>query len=147
MTTTAHGSSRLTDSSAPATSAATLLRRFLALDAVVTTGNGLIYLLFSSWAASLLGVDATALVVIGAFLTAFGLGVGALAISATPSTAGTTVVADVNILWAVGSIVVAAFGIMGANTIGTLWTIAQALVVGLFAVLQLWALKKYKATR
>ncbi|GGS24259.1 hypothetical protein [Actinokineospora fastidiosa] len=147
MTTTAHGSSRLTDTPAPATSAATLLRRFLALDAVVTTGNGLIYLAFSSWAASLLGVDATALVYIGAFLTAFGLGVGALAISANPSTAGTTVVADVNILWAVGSIVVAAFGIMGANTIGTLWTIAQALVVGLFAVLQLWGLKKYKATR
>lgn len=146
MTTTAHGSSRLTATPAPATSAATLLRRFLALDAVVTTGNGLIYLAFSTWAASLLGVNATALVAIGAFLTAFGLGVGALALSPRPSTAGTTIVADVNILWAVGSVVVAAFGIMGANTIGTLWTIAQALVVGGFAGLQLYGLKKYKAT-
>ncbi len=147
MTTTAHGSSRLTDSPAPATPGATLLRRFLALDAVVTTGNGLIYLAFSSWAAELLGVNATALVAIGAFLTAFGLGVGVLALNTRPSTAGTTVVADVNIVWAVGSVVVAAFGLMGANTIGTLWTLAQAVVVGGFAGLQLYGLKKYKSER
>lgn len=146
MTTTAHGSSRLTDTPAPATSAATLLRRFLALDAVVTTGNGLIYLAFSAWVADLLGVNATALLAIGAFLTAFGVGVGALALSQPPSAVGSTVVADVNILWAVASVVVAAFGIMGANTIGTLWTLAQAVVVGGFAALQLYALKKYKAT-
>lgn len=147
MTTTAHGSTRLTDTPAPATSAATLLRRFLALDAVVTTGNGLIYLVFSGWAASLLGVSATALVAIGAFLTAFGLGVGALALAKTPSATGTTVVADANILWVLASVVVGAFGLLGANTIGTLWTFAQALTVGAFAALQIYGLRKLKASR
>lgn len=147
MTTTAHGSSRLTDTPAPATSAATLLRRFLALDAVVTTGNGIIYLAFSSWVATLFDVSATPLVYIGIFLTAFGLFVGSLALSSKPSTVGTTIVADANIIWAVGSVVVAAIGLMGANTWGTLWTIAQAVVVGAFAGLQLYGLKKLKAAQ
>lgn len=144
MTTTAAQS--MTDAK-PATPAVTLLRRFLALDAVVTTANGLVYLAFSGWVADLLGVSATALVGIGAFLTVFGLGVGALAANARPSTTGTTVVADANILWAVASVVVAAFGLMGANAIGTVWTLMQAATVGGFAALQMYGLKKVKASR
>ncbi|GLZ42507.1 hypothetical protein [Actinokineospora sp. NBRC 105648] len=140
MTTTA---SRPTDLKA-ATPAVTLLRRFLALDAAVTTGNGLIYLLFSTWAADLLGVSASGLVGIGIFLTVFGLGVAAVAASKSPSRAATTVIIDANLLWAVASVVVAVFGIMGANTVGTVWTILQAGTVGGFALLQLFALNKVK---
>ncbi|MGQ0838308.1 hypothetical protein [Actinokineospora sp.] len=147
MTTTAHGASRLTESSATGTPAVTLLRRFLALDAVVTTGNGLIYLAFSAWVADLLGVSAVVLVGIGAFLTVFGLAVGALALSKNPSRAGTMVIIDANLLWAVASVVVAVFGLMDANTIGTVWTIMQAGTVGGFAALQLYALKKVKGAK
>ncbi|SDD18247.1 hypothetical protein [Actinokineospora iranica] len=145
MTTTAHGASRLSDSSAAATPAVTLLRRFLALDAVVTTGNGLLYLAFSTWAGDLLGVSPTALVGIGAFLTVFGLGVAALAMSKNPARGGTTFVIDANFLWAAASVVVALFGLMGANTIGTVWTIMQAGTVAGFAALQLFALTKLKS--
>ncbi len=147
MTTTAHGASALTDSTAAATPAVTLLRRFLALDAAVTTGNGLIYLAFSGWAADLLGVSASALVGIGAFLTAFGIGVGALALSKKPSPAATTVVIDANFLWAAASVVVAVGGLMDANTVGTVWTIMQAGTVGGFAALQLFALRKLKGAK
>ncbi|MFV2120002.1 hypothetical protein ACE14D_16800, partial [Streptomyces sp. Act-28] len=57
----------------------TMLRRFLALDAVVTGANGLAYVAASGPLGRLLGVDATLLLALGAFLVAYAAAVGAVA--------------------------------------------------------------------
>ncbi|WP_436499073.1 hypothetical protein [Actinokineospora sp. HUAS TT18] len=118
----------------------TLLRRFLALDAVVTSGNGLIYLFASAWTAELLGVSADALFGIGAFLVVYGIGVGALSLSTTPARGPAWLVVGANAVWAVASVVVAVFGLMGANTVGTVWTLLQAVTVAGFGAAQRYAL-------
>ncbi|CRK57387.1 hypothetical protein [Alloactinosynnema sp. L-07] len=123
----------------------TLLRRLLALDAVVTGGNGLIYLFASVWVADLLGVSAGALVGIGAFLVVYGIAVGALALSKSPARGLAMAVVEANLVWALASVVIAVFGLMGANTIGTVWTIVQAVAVAGFGATQQYALNKIKA--
>lgn len=55
------------------------VRRFLALDAVVTGANGIAYLAASGPLGELLGVDAGLLLELGLFLTAFAAGVAWLA--------------------------------------------------------------------
>lgn len=55
------------------------LRRVLALDAVVTAGNGLAYAAFSAPLGRLLGVGHELLLVLGAALALYGAGVGLLA--------------------------------------------------------------------
>ncbi|MEV0125329.1 hypothetical protein AB0I16_27970 [Streptomyces sp. NPDC050703] len=123
-------------------SAARPLRLFLGLDALVTGGNGLIYLAAAGPVGDLLDMDAGLLRGIGAFLTVYGLLVGLLARQAVPSAAATKVVIEANLLWAVASIATAVFGWFDPNTIGTVWIPMQALVVGAFAVLQISALRK-----
>lgn len=62
----------------------TMLRRFLALDAVVTTVNGLAYAAASGPLGRLLGVDSDLLLELGVFLVLFGAGVGYLASAMRP---------------------------------------------------------------
>ncbi|QWF82085.1 hypothetical protein HUW46_05522 [Amycolatopsis sp. CA-230715] len=52
------------------------------------------------------------------------------------SRAAAGLVAELNAVWAVGSVVVAATGVLPATTAGTIWIVAQAFVVGGFAALQ-----------
>ncbi|WP_447039672.1 hypothetical protein [Streptomyces sp. DSM 118878] len=123
-------------------SAARPLRLFLGLDAIVTGGNGLIYLAAAGPVGDLLDMDAGLLRGIGAFLTVYGLLVGLLARQNVPSAAATKLVIEANLIWAVASIATAVFGWFDPNTIGTVWIPMQALVVGGFAVLQISALRK-----
>ncbi|AYA16975.1 hypothetical protein DCW30_18155 [Streptomyces alfalfae] len=123
-------------------SAARPLRLFLGLDAVVTAGNGLIYLVAAGPVGDLLDMDAGFLRGIGVFLTVYGLLVGLLARQDVPSAAATKIVIEANLLWAVASIATAVFGWFDPNTIGTVWIPMQALVVGAFAVLQISGLRK-----
>ncbi|THC42394.1 hypothetical protein [Streptomyces sp. A1499] len=123
-------------------SAARPLRLFLGLDAVVTAGNGLIYLVAAGPVGDLLDMDAGFLRGIGVFLTVYGLLVGLLARQDVPSAAATKIVIEANLLWAVASIATAIFGWFDPNTIGTVWIPMQALVVGAFAVLQISGLRK-----
>ena len=123
-------------------SAARPLRLFLGLDAIVTGGNGLIYLAAAGPVGDLLDMDAGLLRGIGAFLTVYGLLVGLLARQNVPSAAATKLVIEANLIWAVASIATAVFGWFDPNTIGTVWIPMQALVVGAFAVLQISGLRK-----
>jgi hypothetical protein len=123
-------------------SAARPLRLFLGLDAIVTGGNGLIYLAAAGPVGDLLDMDAGLLRGIGAFLTVYGLLVGLLARQNVPSAAATKLVIEANLIWAVASIATAVFGWFDPNTIGTVWIPMQALVVGAFAVLQINGLRK-----
>jgi predicted membrane-bound spermidine synthase len=124
----------------------TMLRRFLALDAVVTGANGLAYALASGPLGRLLGVDAPLLLGLGVFLTAFAAGVGYLASRPQPPAAAVTLVVDANVLWAVLS-VAALLAWLSPTTAGTLWIPVQAATVAGFAALQWTALRTAAARR
>lgn len=123
----------------------TRLRQVLALDAVVTGGNGLAYLAFSGPLGELLGIDRLVLLDIGAFLLLFGAGVGVLASRRQPPVLGVKVVADANMAWPVLSLV-AMFAWLNPTTAGLVWIPMQAATVAGFAGLQLWALRAVAGT-
>ncbi|WP_030762066.1 hypothetical protein [Streptomyces griseus] len=114
-----------------------MVRRFLALDAVVTGANGLAYALASGPLGDLLGVDPALLLELGLFLTAFAAGVAWLASRPQPPALAVKLVVDVNLLWAVLSLVALAAW-LDPTTAGLVWTPAQAGTVAGFALLQ-WA--------
>jgi hypothetical protein len=47
-----------------------------------------------------------------------------------------------NVLWAVGSVVIAATGVGGPTAVGAAWTVLQAVVVAGFAALQVAGLRR-----
>ncbi|MEE1753958.1 hypothetical protein [Streptomyces sp. SP18CS02] len=113
----------------------TALRRFLALDAVVTGANGLAYVAASRPLGRLLGVGPALLLELGVLLTVFAAGVGWLASRRRPPLAPVRLVVDVNLAWAVLSFV-ALVAWLSPSTAGTMWIPAQAVVVAVFAALQ-----------
>lgn len=118
----------------------TMLRRFLALDAVVTGVNGLAYVAASGPLGRLLGVDAALLLELGVFLTLFAGGVGYLASRRQPPKLPVKAVIDANLLWAVLSVAALAFW-FDPTTAGAVWIPVQALTVAGFAALQWSALR------
>lgn len=120
------------------------LRRFLALDAVVTGLNGAAYLVAPGPLGRLLGIDGTPLAALGAFLVAVAAGIGLLASRPEPPATAVRLVVDVNAAWAVLSIAAAVFW-LEPTTAGALWTPAQAVTVGCFAALQ-WSALRATAT-
>ncbi|MFF1506581.1 hypothetical protein [Streptomyces sp. NPDC058326] len=122
------------------------VRRFLALDAVVTGANGLAYATASGPLGEFLGVDAGLLLELGLFLVLFAAGVGWLATRPQPPALAVKLVVDVNALWAVLS-VVALVAWLEPTTAGLVWTPTQAATVAGFAVLQWTALRAAGRTR
>ncbi|WP_367046421.1 hypothetical protein [Streptomyces sp. Je 1-332] len=118
----------------------TMLRRFLALDAVVTTGNGLAYTAASGPLGRFLGVDAGLLLGLGIFLTLYGAGVGCLAARKSPPALPVRAVIEANAAWTVLS-VVALIAWLTPSTAGAVWIPLQAVTVGGFAALQYAALR------
>ncbi|MFJ7778948.1 hypothetical protein [Streptomyces yangpuensis] len=116
------------------------LRRFLALDSVVTTGNGLAYVAFSAPLGRLLGVGQELLLGLGVLLVLYGAAVGALASRRRPPALAVKAVVETNYAWAALSLV--ALVVWFSPTVaGTVWIPAQALTVAGFAVLQQLALR------
>jgi hypothetical protein len=118
----------------------TALRRFLALDAVVTGANGIAYLAASGPLGRLLGVDSGLLLGLGAFLTVFAAGVGLLASRARPAALPVRAVVEANLAWAVVSCAALALW-LSPTAVGAVWTVLQAVTVAGFAALQHLALK------
>ncbi|MET9470301.1 hypothetical protein ABZY44_37005 [Streptomyces sp. NPDC006544] len=116
------------------------LRRVLALDAVVTAGNGLAYAAFSAPLGRLLGVGQELLLVLGAVLALYGAGVGLLASRREPPARPVKLVVELNYAWAALS-VVALFAWFAPTSAGAVWIAAQAVVVAAFALLQQLALR------
>ncbi|MFC8953203.1 hypothetical protein ACFT8P_11220 [Streptomyces sp. NPDC057101] len=116
------------------------LRRFLALDAVVTGANGIAYAAASGPLGRFLGIDAGLLFELGLVLSAYAAGVAWLATRPQPPAAAVKLVVDINLLWAVLS-VVALVAWLEPTTAGLVWTPLQAATVGGFAVLQWTALR------
>ncbi|GAA0933315.1 hypothetical protein [Nonomuraea longicatena] len=118
------------------------LRVVLTLDAVVTGGNGLIYLIAAPLVSDLLGPDTGLLRGIGVFLVLYGLAVGALAARREISVGGTKTFIAMNSAWTIGSVAAVIFGLLAFTTIGAIWAVMQAAVVGAFAALQVTGLRK-----
>ncbi|GGV05922.1 hypothetical protein GCM10010275_52170 [Streptomyces litmocidini] len=131
---------RRSSRTARATRPRSAVRRFLALDAAVTGANGIAYLAASGPLGELLGVDAGLLLELGVLLTAFAAGVAWLASRPQPPALAVKLVVDVNVLWAVLS-VVALVAWLEPTTVGLFWTPVQAATVAGFAVLQWTALR------
>ncbi|OEJ41803.1 hypothetical protein AR457_06605 [Streptomyces agglomeratus] len=118
----------------------TMLRRFLALDAVVTTTNGLVYAAGSGPVGRLLGVGSGLLLGLGLFLVAFGAGVGYLATRPEPAALPVKAVIEANLAWAVAGLAALVFW-FSPTTAGTFWIPVQAATVAGFAGLQHLALR------
>ncbi|WP_432133880.1 MULTISPECIES: hypothetical protein [unclassified Streptomyces] len=118
----------------------TALRRFLALDAVVTGANGLAYLAAAGPLGRFLGVDAGLLRALGAFLTVFAALVAVLALGARPAAVPVRAVVEANLAWS-GLSLLALVAWLSPTGPGAVWTVLQAGTVAGFAVLQHLALK------
>ncbi|SDN29480.1 hypothetical protein SAMN04487981_104349 [Streptomyces sp. cf386] len=118
----------------------TVLRRFLALDAMVTGANGLAYLAVSGPLGRFLGVDSGLLLALGGFLAVYATAVGLLASRARPAALPVRAVIEANLAWTVLSLVALAVW-LSPTTAGAVWTVLQALTVAGFAGLQYAALK------
>ncbi|MFJ7159102.1 hypothetical protein ACIQUQ_29725 [Streptomyces sp. NPDC101118] len=117
-----------------------MLRRFLALDAVVTGANGLVYAAFSGPVGRLLGVGEGLVLELGILLALYGAAVGWLASRREPPAVAVKAVVEINLAWAALS-VVALLVWFDPTTAGAVWIPAQALTVAGFAVLQQLALR------
>ena len=117
-----------------------LLHDALRLDAAVTGANGLAYLVAAQPLGDLLGLEPALLRGVGGFLLAFALLVAVAMRRPAPRLVGTIVA--LNALWAAESLVAAGLGWGSPTTAGSVWIVAQATVVGAFAVLQLTALRR-----
>ncbi|MGW0561267.1 hypothetical protein ACWDZ4_11675 [Streptomyces sp. NPDC003016] len=118
----------------------TMLRRFLALDAVVTTTNGLVYVAASGPVGRLLGVGPVLVLEAGLFLVLFGAGVGYLASRRQPAGFPVKAVIEANLVWAVASLAALVLW-FSPTTAGTFWIPMQAATVAGFAGLQHLALR------
>ncbi|MET8825142.1 hypothetical protein ABZX40_12180 [Streptomyces sp. NPDC004610] len=122
-----------------------MLRRFLALDAMVTGANGLAYLAASGPLGRFLGADSGLLLTLGAILTAYGAAVGVLATRPRPAVLPVKAVVEINLAWTALSLVALALWLT-PTTAGAVWTVLQALTVGGFAALQWAALRHRQAS-
>jgi 4-amino-4-deoxy-L-arabinose transferase-like glycosyltransferase len=117
-------------------SGSTFLRRVLALDAAVTAGNGLIYLVAAGPVGRLLDVQPDLLTGLGIFLVAYGAAVGYLAARPVPPSGWVRVVIGANVAWVAASLCAMLFGWLDPSTAGKVWIPLQAAVVAGFAALQ-----------
>jgi hypothetical protein len=116
-----------------------LLRLALRLDAVITGANGVAYLALANPLEDLLGLDPALTRSIGAFLVLFAAAVWFTATRPAVSKGAVLAVIDANIAWAIGSIAFVVIGVSSPTTVGSVWIVMQALVVGGFAALQSYA--------
>ncbi|MCX4528927.1 MULTISPECIES: hypothetical protein [unclassified Streptomyces] len=121
-----------------------MLRRFLALDSLVTTGNGLAYLAFSAPLGRLLGVGQGLLLGLGVLLVLYGAAVGLLASRRRPPAFAVRCVIETNYAWAAVSLA-SLFLWFSPTAAGAGWIPAQAFVVAAFAVLQQLSLRAAQA--
>jgi hypothetical protein len=113
---------------------------FLLVDAVTTGVNGLAYLLAGGWLADWFGAPEALVRSLGGFLVLIAAGVAVLATRRPVPRRGVAVLAELNVVWVVASLVYASLG--GLTTLGVAWTVLQAVVVGAFAAGQVWLVRR-----
>ena len=130
-----------TRTTAPNRNALTL-RNVLLLDAVLTGVNGLAYVAAAAALGTLLGPSTAVIVGLGVFMLGYAAAAAWLGTRRPVSRLAVGLIADGNIVWAVASVSVVAFGWLGLTTAGTVWTLMQAALVAGFAALQLAAVRR-----
>jgi hypothetical protein len=123
------------------------MRSVLWLDAAVTGSNAVAYLALAPVLDSVLGIPASTLYAIGAFLLVYSVGVAAVARQRVVNRTAVGVIAAGNLAWVAASIAMAVTGAFSPTTVGTTWAIMQAVVVAAFADLQFMALRGKPAGR
>ena len=118
-----------------------LVRLALRLDAVVTGANGIAYLALAGVLDGPLGIEASTLRPIGAFLIVFAIAVAAVSVPERPSVAAVRTIVAANLIWAADSLIVLIAGWLDPSTAGAVWIALQAIVVAGFAGLQAAALR------
>lgn len=113
------------------------IRRFLGLDAALTGANGLIYLVAAAPLGEWLGMPPTLLRLLGTFLIVVAVGVAMLARSTAPPRRWVMALAEFNLIWVIASI---GYAVLAADltTLGRIWALLQAGLVGAFAAVQAW---------
>ncbi|MFE9053398.1 hypothetical protein [Streptomyces mutabilis] len=122
-----------------------MLRRFLALDAVVTGANAVAYLALPGPLGRFLGAGSGLLLALGAFLAVYAGCVALVAARSRPPALAVRAVVEANLAWAAVSLV--ALGLwLTPTTAGAVWTVLQALAVAGFALLQYASLRQRQET-
>ena len=122
-----------------------LLHTALVLDAVVTGANGLAYLVAAGPLGDLFDLSTGLLRAVGAVLLAFAVLVALTARRDDPPAPAVRAIIAVNGAWVAAGLVTAAAGWGSPSTVGTVWVVAQALVVAAFAELQLVGLRRSRS--
>ena len=117
-----------------------MLRRFLALDALVTGANAVAYLAAAGPLARLFGVGSGLLLELGLILAVYAGAVGWLASRKRPAVLPVRAVIEVNLAWAAVSCVALALWLT-PSTAGAVWAVLQTAVVAGFAALQYVSLR------
>ena len=118
-----------------------LVRLALRLDAVVTGANGVAYLALAGVLDGPLGIEASTLRPVGAFLIVFAIAVAAVSLPERPSATAVRTIVVANLIWAADSLIVLIAGWLDPSTVGAVWIALQANVVAGFAGLQAAALR------
>jgi hypothetical protein len=113
---------------------------FLLADAAMTGVNGLAYAVAGGWLADWFGAPESLVRSLGVFLVAVAAGVALLATRAAIPRRGVAALAALNIVWVIASLDYALLG--GLTTLGVVWTVVQAVVVGGFAAGQVWLARR-----
>ena len=121
------------------------LRRVLMLDAIASGATGLLLAFGAGLLAPITGIDPAIAGPAGWFLIPYAALVAWLASRPTQAAPLVWTVVAVNILWVVESVGVLALGYLSPNALGIAFVIAQAVVVGVFAELQIVGLKKARS--
>jgi len=122
-----------------------LLRASLKLDAIATGLVGAAALAGGPLVADLLGLPATLLVAVGAFLVPYAALVWVAGASRALVRRGARAAIWVNLLWVVLSVAALALGWLAPTVLGTAVVLLQAAAVAVFAALQIVALNKARA--
>ena len=109
---------------------------FLLVDAAMTGVNGLAYAVAGGWLADWFGAPEALVRSVGAFLLLVAVGIAVLATRTAIPRRGVGALAALNVVWVVASLDYALLG--GLTTLGVVWTVLQAVVVGAFAAGQVW---------
>lgn len=118
----------------------TFLQRILLADGVVSGAAGLVMILGGAWLSPILSLPGQLLLIAGFILLPWMTALIALARADSPSRAAVRAVIAINLAWVAASVVV--LFVTAPSVFGYAFVIAQAVAVGVFAELQIIALKR-----
>ena len=116
------------------------LRRVLTIDAAVS--GALLLVLGAGLLVHPLGLPEALMRIAGAVLIAYAAFVGWLATRENPSRPIVWAVVAVNALWAIDSLLILLLGWVAPSTLGIVFVVGQAVVVAVFAELQVIGLRR-----